>query len=289
MYFNRRFNEMVYLMPSVFPKDDIKNLAISIVGPAARQSFSALMVDTLPDLHLSPDGAQCFPLHYYEKVEKAGGDLFGGATEEGYVKRDAIPDAILADFRKAYDAKVTKEDIFYYVYGVLHSAEYKRRFAADLTKMLPRIPFAADFWAFSTAGRALAEWHLHYESVEPWPLQEFSADLGLEPKEHYRVGKMTFGKKGGKPDKSVIVYNSHVTLTGIPLEAYDYVVNGKAAIDWLMERYQRTVDKDSGISNDPNAWSDDPLYIVNLVKRVIRISLETMKIVNALPPLNERP
>ena len=122
----------------------------------------------------------------------------------------------------------------------------------------------------------------------PVTLKELSGKLDFDPKEHYRVQKMTFGKSGGKLDKTIITYNSHVTLTGIPLEAYDYVVNGKPALEWIMERYAVTVDKDSGIRNDPNDWSDDPRYIVNLVKRIVRVSLETMKIVNALPPLNER-
>ena len=107
------------------------------------------------------------------------------------------------------------------------------------------------------------------------------------PWDDYLVTKMTFGKKDGKPDKSVIVYNPHLVLRDIPLEAYEYVVNGKPAIEWIMERYQVTVDKASGIKNDPNQWSDDPRYIVDLLKRVVRVSLESCRIVQGLPPLNE--
>jgi len=214
---------------------------------------------------------------------------------DGYRRRSAITDAILADFRAAYEAKVTKEDIFYYVYGVLHSPEYRTRFASDLKKMLPRLPFTretADFWRFSQAGRDLARWHLNYETVEPWPVQEFASELLSDPAKDFLVQpKMTFGRKDRQVDKTTIHYNAQITLTGIPLEAYDYVVNGKPALEWIMERYQVTVDKDSGIRNDPNDWAREhqqPRYILDLLKRVVRVSVETMKIVNALPGLNER-
>ena len=151
--------------------------------------------------------------------------------------------------------------------------------------MLPRIPFAGDFWAFSQAGRDLANWHLHYETVEPYPLHE-SMPL-LETDDIYRVQKMAFAKQGKDVDKSVIRYNSHITLSGIPPETYDYIVNGKPALEWIMERYQITTDKDSGIKNDPNDWSDNPRYILDLLKRIVRVSVETVRIVQGLPALNE--
>ncbi len=160
--------------------------------------------------------------------------------------------------------------------------------------MLPRIPLTketADFWKFSRAGRELAHWHLEYETIDPYPLQEQKDGLFTDPKKDYLVTKMQFGRKDKQVDKTAIVYNSHLTLCGVPLEAYEYVVNGKSAVEWIMERYQVTVDKDSGIRNDPNDWvreHDQPRYIVDLVKRVVRVSLETRKIVNSLPALNER-
>jgi predicted helicase len=155
--------------------------------------------------------------------------------------------------------------------------------------MLPRIPFAKDFRAFCDAGRKLGEWHLNYETAEPFPLTEESKRLVMEDGD-YRTVKMTFGKKDGKPDKTVIAYNEHLALRDIPLEAYDYVVNGKPAIEWIMERYQVTVDKTSGIKNDPNDWCTEhsnPRYIVDLVKRIVRVSVESARIVKKLPPLNE--
>lgn len=290
IYFNRNFNEMVYQMPKIFPNTQVINIAICVTGVGNRKGFSTLISSFLPDLHMADaNGAsQCFPLYTYEKEGQEVSFLDKSNKIGGYIKRDNISDSILSDFRKFYDTEITKEDLFYYVYGILHSQEYKQRFEYDLKKMLPRIPFAQDFWAFSRAGRELAEWHLNYETVEPYPLQEYSPKLGLNPKEHYKVSKMTYGKSGGKIDKTTIIYNSNITLSGIPLETYDYVVNGKPALEWIMERYQFTRDKDSQITNDPNDWSDDPKYIINLVKRIIRVSLETMKIVNKLPALNER-
>jgi predicted helicase len=194
---------------------------------------------------------------------------------------------VLQDFRTHYQAaKISKQDIFYYVYGVLHSPEYKQRFASDLKKMLPRIPLVQDFWAFSQAGRELADWHIHYETIEPYPLTE-NVPL-LETPDTYRVQKMQFAKKGKEVDKTTLVYNSQISLNGIPLETYDYIVNGKPALEWIIERYAITTDKDSGITNNPNHWSDNPRYIIDLVKRIVRVSVETVRIVKNLPALNEQ-
>jgi predicted helicase len=249
------------------------------------------MVDTLPDLEVISK-SQCFPLYVYEKATDAKpthGELFGAEQAQpdadGYARRDAITDAALADYRAAYgDASITKEDLFYHVYGILHAPDYRRKFAADLRKMLPRIPrpaTAEDFWAFSKAGRELARLHLNYETIEPYPLQEVITSTV----EDWRVVKMRYPSK---TDKTQIIYNGHLTLKGIPPEALAYVVNGKPAIEWVMERYQVTTDKDSGIRNDPNDWCAEhgnPRYIVDLVKRVVRVSAETVRIVNGLPSL----
>ncbi|OBQ41584.1 MAG: endonuclease [Anabaena sp. MDT14b] len=152
--------------------------------------------------------------------------------------------------------------------------------------MLPRIPFTADFWTFSQAGRELAYWHINYETIEPYELEEFKKELYLDD-EDYQVEKMVFGKHKNGIDKTIIIYNSKLTLSQIPLEAYEYIVCDKSALEWIMERYKVTKDKDSGIINDPNHWSENPRYIVDLVKRIVRVSLETVKIVNSLPALNE--
>ncbi|MFZ1539728.1 MAG: type ISP restriction/modification enzyme [Chromatiaceae bacterium] len=295
LYYDKFLNEYVNQWPSLIPVPAHQNLVISIIGVVERKGFSCLVADRLPNLHLLDTG-QCFPLYWYEKPKAAATDPQGemafetGETPDadGYLRREAITDWALTAFRDRYqDQTIGKEDLFWYVYGILHSPEYKQRFAADLRKMLPRIPFAGDFWAFSHAGRALGQWHLNYETVEPYPLIEVKNALDITPDPFYRVQKMTFGKKDGKPDKSVIVYNANLTLRDIPLAAYGYVVNGKSAIDWIMERYAVTSDKPSGIRNDPNDWSDDPRYIVDILKRIVRVSLESVRLVGTLPPLNE--
>jgi predicted helicase len=169
------------------------------------------------------------------------------------------------------------------VYGLLHSREYIDRYQADLSKMIPRIPLAKDVWGFSKTGRALAEWHLNYETVKPWELD------GLPPAKasaaSLRVEKMRFAKGAADHAKSAIVMNSRYTLSGIPEEAYRYTVNGKSAIEWLIDRYQVKTDTASGIVNDPNLYSDDPRYIIDLVARIVRVSMESVAIIDSLPKL----
>ena len=291
VYFNRNFNDMVYQMPKIFPIAPVENLAICVTGIGAGKDFSALMTNAIPNLHFL-DTSQAFPLYTYEKLSELGSLFATNPSASGYSRKDNIPDSILHKFQTHYKTPdLTKEDIFYYIYGILHSPEYKTRFAADLKKMLPRIPLAASFTAFSTAGRNLAHWHLNYETIEPYPLEEIHTQLLLEDTD-YRVHKMIFAKQrvNGKlvADKTTIIYSNKITISGIPLEAYDYKVCDRSAIEWIIERYQISRDKDSGILNDPNTWNpDNPRYILDLLKRIVRVSLETLKIVNELPPLQE--
>ena len=302
LYFDRTLNERVSQTPRMFPKQGMGNRAIFVTGVGAGKSFSALAVDGAPNLHLL-DSGQVFPLYWYEDLSDSRGSsrptlngLDDAKVSGGYRRHDGINTFMLKQYQQVYDDQaITKEDIFYYVYGVLHSPEYRTRFEANLKKMLPRIPFTEDFWSFSRAGRELGNLHVGYESVEPWPVTEtrkqmpFTSDgQQLDDRTLYRVEKMRFGKQGKAVDKSVIVYNQYVTLSDIPLGAYDYIVNGKSALDWIMERYAITQDKESRIVNDPNEWSDDPNYIIDLVKRIVRVSIETNRIVATLPALNER-
>ena len=228
---------------------------------------------------------QCFPLYWYDKKTPYQPTLFDDKNTAKYTRRDGITDFILERCRTNYSPKVTKEDIFYYVYGLLHSPDYRRTFAADLKKELPRLPLVekpADFWAFSKAGRALADLHLNYETQPP------CSDVVVEGAEsgQFQVKKMRFPNKA---DKSVIEYNPWIKLTHIPLDAYEYVVNGRSPIEWIMDRYQIRTDKDSGITNDPNDWATEhgkPRYILDLLLSVITVSLETLKIIQGLPKLN---
>lgn len=233
---------------------------------------------------------------------KNQGSLFGDAAPPkasgAPQRREAITDAGLQHFLRAYPGEtITKEDLFYYIYGLLHSEDYRARYADNLTKELPRIPAvksAVDFWAFSKAGRALGDLHVGYEAVKPYPV-EFKL---AKPREEfvvadYRVTQMKFAKgaNGEKYDKTTVIYNPLITLTGIPLEAYDYIVNGKSALEWVMERQAVTTHKESGIVNDANDWAietmGNPAYSLELFQRVITVSLETMKIVRSLPTLGE--
>ncbi|MBU2718963.1 DEAD/DEAH box helicase, partial [Acidithiobacillus ferridurans] len=294
LYFNRRFNERVYQLPKLFPTENTRNIVISATGIGSSKAFSSLVTNTVPDLEMISKG-QCFPLYWYEKVSNAKPGEVGQANilddelpadQDGYIRHDAITDWALNTFREQYkDTSIIKEDVFWYVYGILHSSEYRTRFANDLKKMLPRIPYSPDFWVFSKAGRELGEWHLNYETVEPWPHNEVLHGTI----EDYRVVKMRFGKnEHGKADKTVIRYNDYLSLTGIPLEAYEYVVNGRPAIEWIMDRYEITTDKASGIVNDPNKWATEhgePRYIVDLLKRVVRVSMESVRIVKSIDGL----
>ncbi len=299
MYYSRKLNEMVYQMPRIFPDGAAKNLVIAVSAPGFTTGFCALMTDVPPELCVAAmkGGTQCFPLYLYdeapvasEQPQQAG--LFNAPASPERQRRDAITDEGLSHFQSAYpDETITKEDVFYYVYGLLHSPDYRERYADNLSKELPRIPrvkTAANFRAFSQAGRDLADLHLNYETIEPYPLKIEAA--GPLTAANYRVEKMKYGKKGKDKDLTTLHYNDKITLTGIPLEAYDYVVNGKPALDWVVERQCVKTDKDSGIVNDANDWAietmNNPRYPLELFMRVVTVSLETMKIVKALPKLD---
>ncbi|OZB78559.1 MAG: damage-inducible protein [Halothiobacillus sp. 13-55-115] len=304
VYFSKYMNDMVYQMPRIFPNSSVRNLVICMNGVGAQKDFSVLMSSNVPDLHVMQTG-QCFPLKLYEPSTAAEDsapqpDLFTPETTTvpttaklRYTSRDGITDAGLAHFQAAYPGEtISKEDVFYYIYGLLHSEDYKAKYADNLTKELPRIPAvkqAADFWSFNTAGRELAELHVNDETQPPYAV---TLDCGsktlkaLTDKDFY-VTKMKFASKG---DKSTVIYNQAITIKDIPLAAYDYVVNGKPALEWVMERQAVTTHKDSGITNDANDWAvetmGNPRYPLELFMRVVTVSLETMKIVRNLPVLD---
>lgn len=299
-YFDPACIWSAYQMPKIFPGGDTENLVICTTGKGSTHDFSALVTNYLPDLEMISKG-QCFPLYLYGDAHHQAIDgLFSGQSSEGPRRRDAITDAGLAHFQAACPGeKISKEDLFYYLYGILHSQDYRERYADNLSKELPRIPRvrkAEDFWSFSTAGRALAELHLNYESVEKYPLKIEAK--GKLTDADYRVEKMKFAKKKdpdtGKNinDRGTVIYNAKITLTGVPEAAWDYVVNGKAALDWVMERQAVRRDKDSGIVNDANDWAietmSNPKYPLELFQRVVTVSLETQKIVASLPVLDIR-
>ena len=288
VYFSNELNARQYQMTKIFPKRVYENIIICVSGLGSTKENSVYLSNTVTDLNCLSAGTQCFPLYWYEKKEKIQGSLFD-KTDEEYTRHNAISDFILEQAKTRYGPKVIKEDIFYYVYGLLHSPDYRKTFANDLKKILPRLPLVekvADFWAFSKAGRSLANIHLNYEKQEP-PKEVLINDKPIPkkliPENQLIVNKMSFPSKG---QKDTIVYNSYLTISNIPEKAYEYIVNGKSAIEWVMERYAVTTHKESGIKNDPNDWAkehENPQYILDLLLSVITVSVKTVEIVEGLP------
>ena len=283
LYFDKPFIESPGLTPRIFPKERDENRVITISGVSASKEFSVLITNSIPDLQVQFNG-QYFPLFYWEERKQNNPSLFDTGAESENIRRDGVSDFIHERAKKLYSENVDKEDVFYYVYGIFHSPDYRIAFANDLKKMLPRIPLVdsvKDFWAFSKAGRKLADLHVDYEDVPPYSEVTVNGDNS-----NYHVTKMKFPKKGVK---DTIIYNSQITISNIPEKAYEYVVNGKSAIEWIMERYQIKTDKKSGITNDPNDWCDEvnnPRYILDLLLSIINVSVQTVDIVNNLPKLN---
>ena len=293
-YFNKFANDRAYQLPSFFPTNEAKNLIICVNQNAKDAGQIALMTNYVTDLHFNGD-SQCFPRWLPgERIEPADGVLdFGEPTEvQSGFSTEALP-----HFRAAYEGKtITEDDLFFYIYGILHSEDYRTRFANNLMKELPRIPRVAtyeQFKAFEEAGRKLAELHVNFEEVKPYP-----ANVVMKPgTANYRVTQMKWGKISGKTgnaakDKSRLIYNEDITVEGIPIEAQEYVVNKKSALDWVVERACVKTDKASGIVNDFNDYAAEignPRYPLDLFLKVITVSLETMKIVKSLPKLEIHP
>lgn len=281
-YFADELNQERQQLPKIFPNNHDFNPCIVLTGLGTNKEFSTFCVNGLFDLQMISNG-QGFPLYYFDKSDVTKLSLFDGDIQQSN-KRDSISDFILERGKTIYGKNVTKEDIFYYVYGILHSSDYRETFEDDLKKMLPRIPLVddvRDFWSFSKSGRKLAELHLNYETIEPFSgVTVEGNDCGF-----YEIEKMRFLSK---EDKSTIIYNSRIKITNIPKEVSDYVVNGKSSIEWIIERYQVTTNKDSGIVNNPNDWSKEcgnPRYILDLLLSVINVSVQTVEIVKNLPKL----
>ncbi|WP_375643681.1 MULTISPECIES: type ISP restriction/modification enzyme [unclassified Bartonella] len=308
LYYNRSFNEMVSRIPRMFPIGQaVENQVIQITGIGARCGFSVLMSKDLPNLDAIEKG-QCFPRYIYEDTEslknKKQSLLFTNSIEESTTadlqRRDAITDEGLEHFKAAYpNETITKDDLFYYIYGLLHSEDYRTRYAHNLCKELPRIPCvksAGDFWKFVTAGRELGHLHMNYEDVKPYPVTFKKGNPKVteisNPEKFYYVTEIKFAKAGKEKDKSTVIYNNNIIMTDIPLEAYKYIVNGKPALEWVMGRQCVKTDKKSGIVNDANHYAvetvGNPAYPLELFQRVITVSLETMKIVKNLPKLEIR-
>ena len=274
----------------MYPDKSRTNLGICVSGPGSGVNFFTLMTDNIPECHLTVVSAY---LPRYRYVPAHALTLLPDPDSPEMERVSNINPAALAQFREHYEAPdISEDDLFYYTYGVLHSRQWREKFADDLTKSAARIPMAAtadDFRAFANAGRELADLHVNYETVEPYPLEESHGhSWNPDAPNAYRVEKMAYAGPARNPDKTAMVCNAHITLSGIPQQAHEYQLGSRSALDWLIERYQVKTDSKTGITNDPNDWAAEhgqPRYIIDLVKRVTAVSLRTVEIVNELPYL----
>ena len=260
------------------------NRVICINGLSSRKANSCIMTNCIPDLNVMEAGTQCFPLYVYEAGGARQQDLFGGGQgQSSWTRRSGITGWILERARKQYGRhEITEEDIFYYVYGMLHCPQYREKYQNDFKKALPRIPFVEkydDFVALMKAGRELGDLHCNYEQC---PMNT-TAQIVEDGTANYLIDKL---RPVGKGHFTELKYNSHITITNIPPEAHEYIVNGRSPLGWLIDQYQVSVDKDSKIKNDPNDWCrehNNPRYILELILRVIEVSVRTVRIVKGLP------
>ena len=309
VYFEHALNDMTYQLPSMFPTPEHRNIGIIGTAAAERAKFAVLSSEHVIDLNFWGVPGQYFPRFTWSPTEAYDGGLFGegsvakqgeasiygevGEIVDGYVRVDNITDEIKALYREALGADVTGDDIFHFVYGKLHDPGYRTKYAADLKKMLPHIETPSSravFDNFAAAGKELMDLHVGYESVEPWPL-DIQVKGDESDRETWRVLKMKWAERKdpetGKnvDDVTKLIYNRQVTISGIPAEADQYMLGSRSAVAWLIDRYQVKKDKASGIVNDPNDWADEvgnPRYIVDLIGKVTRVAIETVRIVDGL-------
>ena len=291
IYLDKNLIERPSKMSKIFPKLNLPNIFICLPGLGSDRNFSSFISKDIIDNNFFNGGTQCFPLYIYDNEVEKDNNFSLFKTEEdieqfnGYKRKINITDELFKKYFNILKFKISKEDIFYYIYGILNSS-YKEKFNIELKKEIARIPLQKNFKIFSKAGRDLANLHLNYEDLDPYPLK----NINIIKSENYAVRKMKFGKNSEGADKTLIIYNENIVLKGIPLEAYNYVINGKSAIEWVMERYQVSIDRDSDIENDPNDYcieNKDPQYILNLLKKVINLSIQSVKIINSLPKIDE--
>ena len=254
-----------------------------------KSPFSALMTDTMPDLGFN-EACQCFPRYQYPKPSdesNASESLLG--IDDTPDRIDNISDTALRTFREHYtDDTITKDVIFDYVYGILHAPSYCEQFANDLSKMIPRIPFAPDFHAFAEAGKKLADLHLNYETCEQYPLSVEFPNISSPPTDLEDADPNLFlltekAMRFGDIERRTLIINEHVRLSSIPEDAHRYIVNGRSPLEWFIDRYKIKTDTDSGILNDPNGWFADPRDIVPAIARIIHLSVQSTRIIDNLP------
>lgn len=290
VYFDSQYNEYVFRIPSMFPSPGAMNQLIGVTGRGADEGFYTFMSDVIPDYNLLAAGVQCFSRWRYETHDPDSPAAWVHSGDEGledvpgYRRIDNITDWCLESFRQQYPTlQIGKDDIWYYIYGLLHAPDYREKYRADLSKDLPRIPFAPDFGEFRDAGEEMATLHLGYETCPQFELQ---VDVTPAPTPYDLSRKpMQWGGTKKDQDRSVLHVTPWVTLKGIPDEAHRYVVNGRTPLEWAIDRLLIRQDKFSKIVNDPNAWFvENPAGVVAHLKRLVHVSVETTRIVEGIPP-----
>ena len=268
LYFDATLNERRYQMPVIFPTEESEkeNAVICLSGPGNRMAFGVFAMNHISSLDFSFEKGQCFPFYTY------------GQDEIGTNRQENITDWALRQFRRVHGAGVTKRDIFHYVYALLHDPEYRKLYAENLKRDLPHIPvaseaFCAPFTRYAAVGAELMALHLNYETAAEYRLDWIE---NRDVPESYRVERMRLSK-----DKTQIVVNDSLTLAGIPAKCFEYKLGSRSTLDWVLDQYQTTTDRRTGIVSDPNRL-DDPQYIVRLVGRVITVSLETLRLISQL-------
>ena len=279
LYADQTFSQRPALTGNIFPSSDTKNRAICVPGVGTHKPFSALVVDTMPDLNVEAAGGQCFPRYRYVDKCDAQGELY----EKPKLERiDNITDTALNRFHLNYDDNsITKDQIFDYAYGILHAPGYRKLFVNDLAKELPRVPLAPDFQAFAKAGQKLSQLHLGYETCKEYPLEQVFQQPGEPRPEHFRIGERAM--RFADDAKTVLIINEHIKLRGIPAEAHRYQVNGRTPLEWFIDRYKISRDKSSGIVNDPNGSFSDSKDLVTAIRRIVHVSVESMSVIDRLP------
>lgn len=277
LYFSSIVLDRIGKWKNIIPNPTDRNLNITISTPPCKKGYSALAFNIISDIHCM-EQAQSIPVEWIN--DNTQGSLFEFAGFDQ--NEDTLNDNALSLFKEKYEDKsITSSSIFSYIYAVLNSKDYKEKYSNNLSKEMPRIPFLKDFWGWSNIGKALIDLHLNYEKAKPY------AGVKIEKNtEDYKVTKIRYLLKDRK---DTIIFNDHIIISNIPLKAYDYVVNGRSPIDWVLDQYQYNVDKESGIIDDPNTYDEvkGGKYVFDLILSLITVSLETQKLIKELPEYKE--
>ena len=290
LYSDSQFNNCLYQIPKIFPDSNSKNSVITITGTGSQRGYSVFSTKHLPDVQLLQN-CQNFPFFLYDNEENNENSLFNRKDNKSFGISNYLKNVIYEKFKK----KTNEEELFSYIYSILHSKEYIETYENDLLNSMPRIPVVkkfSDYKDISLIGKKLLKTHLEYESAKKFKIQiEInSKDKNISSKNLYKLNKMKIIQNKDKSFSDKIIYNEHISLSGIPLEAYKYKINSKSPLEWVADKQSYNVDTKTGIVNDPNIFANETMknsaYPLELLQKVITVSLETQKLIKTLPKLD---